>query len=131
MIYYTEPLEYHEREDRLPQWVRQLIRRLRDQVRSERASAEEARAATNPNETDTIYDVYSERGQLGLPMSETIRFIIGPDRDHHWIDVHVDRYEGNCVEVTAAESLWIAPRSGNTARVGTTEWDHLKKGLRS
>lgn len=131
VIYYTEPLQYHERESRLPQWAQLLIGQLRAKARSERASAEEARAATNPDETDTIYGVYSERGQLGLPMSETIRFIVGPDREHHWIDVHVDRSDGNCVEIAAAEALWIAPRSGNTARVGATTWTHIMKGLRS
>lgn len=130
-IWYPDPLAPHDRETKLPQWAQTLVGQLRDGVRREQARAQAVRAETTPGETDTIRDVYSDHGPIGLSKGETIRFIIGPDRSRDYVDVHVDRHNGNCIEITTHDTLWVSPRSGNGIRVGYSTWDHLKEGFRS
>src|SRR5688572_23781752 len=112
-IYYPDPLASHDRETKLPQWAQELVTQLRVRALREQGLAAQARLDTNPDGTDTIYGVYSDHGPIGLPKGETVRFIIGPNRDRDYVDVHVNRQNGACVEVNTHDALWVNPRSGN------------------
>jgi hypothetical protein len=77
------------REERLPKWAQDALAHARRTAADALREREEARLATNPDETDTLVDPYG-KPPIGLPKGERVRFLTGgSDRD--WIDVRVDR----------------------------------------
>jgi hypothetical protein len=108
----------------LAKWAQEYIARLERKVVDAERVAEDARLATNPDDTNTVIDPYQDT--IGLPSSGRVRFILtnarsarqSPDQRRHdqWIDVHVD-HGGTHIELMASETIRVTPQASNVLYV--------------
>lgn len=105
------------REARLPAWTRDLIASLRRRVIEAEAADIAARLATLPSESNTVVDAYADV-PIGLGVSPTVRFYVGDARRDDWIDARVIMQGRDVVlNIMAASSITVAPRSGNVVEI--------------
>ena len=110
-------LDVDPREEKLPAWAREKLKEARRVAVIARREADEARLATNPDDTDVIIGRWNAI-PIGLPPGERVRFIVGPNRSHDWIEVHTD---GDRIEVTGDRALNVHPRVSNVVRICLNE----------
>ncbi len=120
-------LDPDPREERLPQWVRDILAGLRSQVTAANRARDRARQEHGPKDSDTVLDPYHPAGPINLPKGERVRFIIGDTPEGHvdreWIDVQVVRrtYRDGQTHVwlslMGGDGLAVLPQSSNVVRV--------------
>ncbi len=106
-----------DRETRLPKWAQEKLADARRRVESAERSANKARLATNPADTNTVIDPYADI-PIGLPKNANVRFLLGDERRRSYVDVRVD---GDAVHVMGGGMLAVMPKSGNVVDVRVNE----------
>lgn len=119
---YTSPIEPDPREEKLPRWARDLLDNMRRRVEHAEATAEAARLATGPGETDTVVYRYSDE-PIGLPPGCQVEFRLGPAPEgrtfsRNYVHCRVETTKhGTWLDLSGGDSISIQPRSGNSARI--------------
>ncbi len=109
------------REKKLPLYAQELLRSCRERVAQWEAYAVKARLDTNPDETDTIIDDYSDH-PIGLPRGEAVKFRQPGDRHRRaYITARMQSAsrseEAGWVLIQAGDMIEVRPQSGNTILV--------------
>jgi hypothetical protein len=104
------------REVNLPKWVQARLELLRMRLREAATAADEARLATDPDDSDTLLLRYTD-GPIGLGRTPRIRFYLeGSSRSREFIDVRLrsDRSGGRMqLDVYSHGTLVLLPRAAN------------------
>jgi hypothetical protein len=105
-----------ERESGLPKWAQTLIADLRWQIAAQTRLAEEARLATNPNDTNTYLYGRRSSGAIGLPNRSEVFFRLGDDPFEDAISVEIAEDPTRLV-VHSPRALLIRPSVSNSFSV--------------
>lgn len=109
---YTPPVDPDPREAKLPRWARDLLSNMRLRVERAERTAEAARLATKPDETDTVLYRYGDE-EVGLAPGSTVQFRIGSNRrDYVGCRIHRDS-RGARLDLIGGDSIRITPHSSN------------------
>lgn len=100
-----------DREARLPSWARQLIGSLRLLVTRLESERDAARFATNPDESDTLIDFYTDP-PVGIGRGTAVRFRL--DREREYVDVR--NVDGE-VRVSSGDRLVLRLEASNVLRI--------------
>lgn len=106
------------REDRLPIWAQERLRRLRQRVEDAERRATAARLETQPEASNTILDPY-DATPVGLGSSPAVRFQLTAGDVEGWlnyVDAEVDK-NGRLRLRGGWTSMFIRPESGNVVTV--------------
>lgn len=110
----NDVLEPDEREGRLPKYVQDKLRVLREALQEQAALAEDALRRTNPEDARVLLDpdAFNHDG-IGLDPRSTVRFKTGGG----YIDVDL---RDDWVQIRGGDSLEIRPRVSNAVDVRDT-----------
>lgn len=110
------------REVKLPAWARDMIDNARRRVKEAEKSAQEARLATGPDESDMLVDRYDQT-PIGLGKRPTVRVVLGRKPDGEvirWIDIRLTESRKS-IEVMGSTTLRVTPQVTNVIAVTAME----------
>jgi hypothetical protein len=99
---------------KLPKWAQKKVDWLLLRVREAEREAEEARLATEPSLSNTLFKPYADI-PIGLGKGETVRFMLAGDRRENYVDCRVDEF--GRLQLNGHRTIHIIPQASNAAKI--------------